>query len=171
MEWPQAIQRNTISSRLISTLDVSATILEILLQDDVNSYLSLKDSFDGESLLDSLLTNSVSSFARKTPIYMCSTTPIGTRQACPSLAVMVEPSLKLIVNVKSDYTLNRPSAMLFDYEQSELKSLPAKHVQYQDLLTQAAQFTKTVVSDAARRCKFPVLQQKKKKKKKGRLLL
>lgn len=154
------IKQNTVAMGLVQTTDLTATILEILLQSDLALYHSLP--LDGESLLDPLLSGSMDKFQRKSPLMICTSTEPNNRRPCKKVAI-IHPSkpLKLIVPVNTDGTIAKAKSKLYNYEKTEAKVVAKKNFKnpYQQMINQGANFAKNVVLSAKKKCTFPAVQK------------
>ena len=138
-------------------LDISATIFELILQDEPEVFQALaENTIDGKSMLSSFIEQKPDQWTRDALLMMCAQVATGHRVPCPELAVMDE-TYKLIVDLAHDSrAIVAHTAKLYNYRVSEYVELsPADHPEFDQFFLLAQQFTATVVHKAKEFCKFP----------------
>lgn len=160
IEWPEFISKNQISLNLVSMLDVSATMLHLVLGRSAYPKFASDNSIDGVSMLDYFVDikrnfSSLQSFNRAKPIVLCTQATPPDTHPCRSLAV-ISGSIKLIANVSTnnDGFLIDGTVFLYDVN-DEYNEVSAIYPQLRaELVGFATTWIKTVVMQSLRKCVF-----------------
>lgn len=161
VEWPQRISHNIRSNSLVSMLDVSATILEVIYQDNPQVYRDLSTRLDGKSFLSALSPgNTKFEWDREEPLVFCSHSQLqrGVKfTICQNLAIMNQ-EFKMVMSLnKNNWVLDRHR--LYKYHETEYTTVPPTSPSFQknfDLLKdQAHDWTSSVLRSSVRKCRFP----------------
>lgn len=145
LEWPKRISQNQVNDEVLSLLDVSATIFEIMLADQPKRLAEL--ALDGRPIRDF-----TAQWNRKAPLVVCTSIENSRPLPCQQLAV-IQDDFKLVLTLNAQGGIVPGKAEFYNYVESEYTALPMDTSAYFDLLHAAQNWTATVLLPSLEFCK------------------
>ncbi|KAH9259269.1 hypothetical protein BASA81_002312 [Batrachochytrium salamandrivorans] len=144
LEWPRRISQNQINDQVLSLLDVSATIFELMLADQPDRFASLV--LDGKPIREF-----TSKWNRQAPLFICTSVENNRPLPCQQLAA-IRDDFKLVLTINAQGGIVAGKTEFYDYVESEYTTLPMNTSAYFNLMQAAQNWSSTIILPSLEFC-------------------